>query len=729
LTEKIAFPPQNIIFDPNVLAVATGMPEHNGYGLDFIRTVGWIKKHLPGAKISGGVSNLSFSFRGNDYIRESMHAVFLYHAIREGMDMGIVNPSSTVTYEDINQQLRDLLEDVILVRRPEAAEELIQYAQSNSGALSANRENEKEQWREKPLEERLEYALIKGIGDFLEEDLNEALQKYDKAVDIIDGPLMSGMNRVGDLFGDGKMFLPQVVKTARTMKKAVAVLQPTIEREKAESSNTKAGKIVFATVKGDVHDIGKNICSIVLACNNYEVIDLGVMVPAEKIIETVRTEKPDILCLSGLITPSLEEMTHVADEMQKAGMKIPILIGGATTSKLHTALKIAPHYNYPVVHATDASQNPIVASKLLNSATRNQYINELNEEYERLRNLHNSTRTKESLLSPDEARQHSLHYDWSGFRPVVPNQTGIRRLSVTVSELIPYINWSFFFSAWKLNARYGDLSTLSEYRGCREEWINKFPDNERSKAEEALKLYCDARHFLDEIRHLSCNALFGIFRAVTVGDDIFVETDEGGTNPKLIIPTLRQQKINAQGLCLSLADYLLPASEATDDYLGFFAVTVGKEPDSLKFQYQDDNYKLMLLQTLSDRLAEAAAEYLHEKVRKEYWGYAPDENLPADELFKVHYQGIRPAVGYPSLPDQSLIFELDKFLHFSDAGISITETGAMSPTSSIAGLYFAHPDSQYFMIGKISEEQLNEYAKRSGKSTEYLRKFLIKNLN
>jgi 5-methyltetrahydrofolate--homocysteine methyltransferase len=729
LTEKIGFPPQNIIFDPNVLAVATGMSEHNGYGLDFIRTVGWIKKNLPGAKVSGGVSNLSFAFRGNDCIRESIHAVFLYHAIREGMDMGIVNPSSTVTYEDINLQLRDLLEDVILARRPEAAEELIQYAQSNSGVLFANKENEKEQWREKSLEERIEYALIKGIGDFLKEDLNEALQKYNKAVDIIDGPLMGGMNRVGDLFGDGKMFLPQVVKTARTMKKAVAILQPTIEKEKAESSNTKAGKIVFATVKGDVHDIGKNICSIVLACNNYEVIDLGVMVPAEKIIETVRTEKPDILCLSGLITPSLEEMTHVADEMQKAEMKIPILIGGATTSKLHTALKIAPHYDYPVVHATDASQNPIVASKLLNNATKNQYINELNEEYERLRNLYKSSQTKESLLSLHEARRHFFKYDWSDFYPVIPNQTGVHRFSVAVNDLMPYINWTFFFTAWRLNARYGDLSTLSEYRGCREEWINKFPENERSKAGEALKLYCDARHFLDEIRHLSCEALFGIFRAVTVGEDIFIEIDERKTNPKLIIPTLRQQKLNTQGLCLSLSDYLLPYSEIMDDYLGFFAVTIGKDLDSLKSKYQDDNYKLMLLQTLSDRLAEAAAEYLHEKVRKEYWGYAPDENLSVDELFKARYQGIRPAVGYPSLPDQSLIFELDKFLNFSDTGISITETGAMSPTSSIAGLYFAHPDSQYFMVGRISGEQLNEYAERSGKSTEYLRKFLIKNLN
>ncbi|MDR3266738.1 MAG: methionine synthase [Tannerella sp.] len=725
LTEKIGFPPQNIIFDPNVLAIATGMSEHNGYGLDFIRTVGWIKKHLPYAKVSGGVSNLSFSFRGNDYIRESMHAVFLYHAIKEGMDMGIVNPSSTITYEDITPQLRELSEDAILARKPEAAEALIQYAQSHSGALSENKENEKEQWREKSLEERLEYAMLKGIGDFLEEDLSEALQKYNKAVEIIDGPLMQGMNRVGDLFGEGKMFLPQVVKTARTMKKAVSFLQPAIEKEKTESSNSKAGKIVFATVKGDVHDIGKNIVSIVLVCNNYEVIDLGVMVPAEKIIETVRAEKPDILCLSGLITPSLEEMTHVADEMRKAGLTTPMMIGGATTSKLHTALKIAPHYDYPVIYVTDASQTPPIASKLLNPATKNQYVKELNEEYERIKNIHFSTVTKKSLLSLDDARSHSFKYDWSDYRPVIPQKPGITRLAVSVNDLNPYINWAFFFSAWKLSARYGDLSTLLEYRGCREEWINKFPENERAKAEEALKLYCDARHLLDEIRNLSCKAVIGLFRAASVGDDIVVETDD----LTFTIPALRQQIPNEQGICLSLSDYLMPHSEVAEDYSGFFAVTIGKDLDNLKTKYQEDNYQLMLLQTVSDRLAEAAAEYLHEKVRKEYWGYAPDENLSADELFKVHYQGIRPATGYPSLPDQSLIFGLDTLLNLSETGIAITESGAMSPTSSVAGMYFAHPDSRYFMIGKISEEQLDDYAERAGKSKEYLRKFLVHNLS
>ncbi|MDR2385475.1 MAG: methionine synthase [Tannerella sp.] len=729
LTEKIGFSPQNIIFDPNVLAIATGMLEHNGYGMDFIKAVGWIKKNLPYAKVSGGISNLSFSFRGNDYIRESMHAVFLYHAIKEGMDMGIVNPSSTITYEDIEPQLRDLLEDVILARRPEAAEELIRYAQFHSGNLSENKENDREKWREGLLEERIEYALIKGIGDFLEEDLNEALQKYNKTVEIIDGPLMHGMNRVGELFGEGKMFLPQVVKTARTMKKAVALLQPAIETEKKGVASSKAGKIVFATVKGDVHDIGKNICSIVLACNNYEVIDLGVMVPAEKIIETVRAENPDILCLSGLITPSLEEMKHVADEMRKAGMTIPIMIGGATTSKLHTALKIAPHYDYPVIHATDASQNPLIVSKLLNPATKSQFISELNKEYEKIRNLHLSTVTKESLLSFDESKKRSFKYDWSNYKPVIPNKFGINRLLIIVNDLMPYINWSFFFSAWKLNVRYGDISVLLEYQGCREEWINKFPENKRAKAEEVLKLYCDARYLLNEIRNYSCKAVYGLFRAVSIGEDIFVEPDNKNIHPKITIPALRQQIPNEQGFCLSLADYIIPCSENTDDYIGFFAVTTGKELDNLKSKYQNDNYKLMLLQTVFDRLAEAAAEYLHEKVRKEYWGYASDENLSVDELFKVHYQGIRPATGYPSIPDQSLVFELDKLLNLSKTGISITESGAMFPTSSVVGLYFSHPDSRYFMVGKISEEQLINYAERTGKSKEYLQKFLVKNFN
>jgi 5-methyltetrahydrofolate--homocysteine methyltransferase len=739
LTEKAGFPPQDIIFDPNVLAIATGMSEHNSYGLDFIQAVGWIKKNLPYAKVSGGVSNLSFSFRGNNYVREAMHAVFLYHAIREGMDMGIVNPSSSVTYEEIEPDFRNLLEDVILARRPEAAEELITYAQENAEKISGVQEKIQDAWRELSLEERLGYALMKGIGDYLETDLQEALQHYDKAVDIIDGPLMGGMNKVGELFGAGKMFLPQVVKTARTMKKAVAILQPAIETEKSSSGVAKAGKVVFATVKGDVHDIGKNIVSIVLTCNNYEVIDLGVMVPAETILKTVQEEKPDLLCLSGLITPSLEEMVHVTDEMQKAGMHIPIMIGGATTSKIHTALKIAPHYDYPVIHVVDASQNPIIASRLSNPVTRDEYINELNKEYECLRNMQSSVVTK-PLLSLEEAREHRLKVT---YRTPVPKQMGVHRINIPIAEIIPYINWIFFFTAWRLHGHYGDLSGLHDCEGCRAAWLYKQPESEWAKAKEALKLYDDARRILNRlvagkmgdsgnepvgresvtgVASGCCEALYGFFPAVSKGDDLRIGND--------IFPTLRQQTLNDKNNCLSLADYVMPESEGYDDYAGVFAVTAGKCIELLRRRYEEENdsYHLMLIQTLSDRLAEASAEYLHEKVRKEYWGYAPDEKLSVEEMFKSHYQGIRPAVGYPSLPDQELIFKIDHLLQLDRIGINLTENGAMSPTSSVAGLYFSHPKSSYFMIGRISEEQLQDYAVRREKPTDELRKFLIKNL-
>ena len=737
LTEKIGFPPQDIIFDPNVLAIATGMSEHNGYGLDFIRAVGWIKKNLPYAKVSGGVSNLSFSFRGNNYVREAMHAVFLFHAIREGMDMGIVNPSSSVTYEDIDPAFRNLLEDVILARRPEAADELITYAQENAEKSSgrdcfvprndgSKQEKTHDTWREQPLEARIEHALIKGIGDYLETDLDEALKKYDKAVNIIDGPLMGGMNKVGELFGAGKMFLPQVVKTARTMKKAVAILQPAIEAEKSSSGASKAGKVVFATVKGDVHDIGKNIVSIVLTCNNYEVIDLGVMVPTETILKTVQEEKPDLLCLSGLITPSLEEMVTVTDEMQKAGMRVPIMIGGATTSKLHTALKIAPHYDYPVIHVVDASQNPIIAAKLLNPDTREKYINELNDDYERLRSTKSESAGKQTLLSLEEARSRRLQ---TSYIAPAPKINGINKLNIPVAEVVPYINWTFFFSAWKLSGRFGDLSMLHDCEGCRAGWLDKQPEEERAKAKEAMKLYDDAQEILRKLVYpdlysiYCCEAIYGFFPAASNGDDIRIGNE--------IFPVLRQQTPNDKGQCLSLADYVAQESEGREDYAGVFAVTSGKGVEALRCQYEneEDSYNLMLLQTLSDRLAEASAEYLHEKVRKEFWGYTPDENLSVKDMYKAHYQGIRPAFGYPSLPDQGLIFKLDKMLSISDIGITLTENGAMSPTSSVAGLYFSHPESTYFMIGQVSEEQLNDYAVRRGEPADDLRRFLVKNLS
>lgn len=726
LTEQIGFNPQDIIFDPNVLAIATGIEEHNGYGLDFIRSVEWIKQNLPGAKVSGGISNLSFSFRGNNYVREAMHSVFLYHAIGKGMDMGIVNPSTSILYEDIEPSFRTLLEDVILARRPEAAEELITYAQDLQASTSGKQEErQQDAWRELPLKDRLEYALVKGIGDFLETDLQEALLEYSRAVHIIDGPLMSGMNKVGELFGAGKMFLPQVVKTARTMKKAVAILQPAIESESVAGDSGKAGKVVFATVKGDVHDIGKNIVSIVLTCNNYEVIDLGVMVPADVIVKTVIEEKPDLVCLSGLITPSLEEMVRVTEEMQKAGLQIPVMVGGATTSKLHTAVKIAPHYDYPVIHVLDASQNPLIAAKLLNKETRDTYIEELNREYEELRA--SLTEKKADLVPLSEARANPQPIDWNCYQPVVPKQLGVQVIPhVPLEELIPYINWIFFFSAWKLNGKFAEMTQIHSCDSCRASWLTGIPEADRSKASEAMQLYKDAVKLLDKLVDMKveyCKAVYGFFPANSEGDTLQIGD--------VTLPVLRQQARKTEPVYKSLADYILPASTGRTDYIGAFTVTAGAGMEYMKekLEQEGDTYTSMLLQTLSDRLAEALAEYLHEKVRKEYWGYAPDESLSVPDLFKVKYQGIRPAIGYPSLPDQLLNTTMDQLLNMSQIGISLTENGAMYPTASVSGIYIAHPDSQYFMIGTIGEDQLSDYTSRRGLPEQEVRKVLTKNLS
>ena len=720
LTEKVGFDPNDIIFDPNVLAIATGIEEHNGYGLAFIRATEWIKQHLPGAKVSGGVSNLSFSFRGNNYVREAMHAVFLYHAIAKGMDMGIVNPSSSVTYEEIEPAFRTLLEDVILNRRPEATEELIAYAQQLHQEAQGTTTEKHEAWRDLSLTERLEYALIKGLPDYLEVDLQEALQHYAHAVEIIDGPLMNGMNRVGDLFGSGKMFLPQVVKTARTMKKAVAILQPAIEAEQQQSGAVKAGKVLFATVKGDVHDIGKNIVSIVLACNNYEVIDLGVMVPAEVIVKRALEEKPDVVCLSGLITPSLEEMAHVAEAMKQAGLQIPIMVGGATTSKLHTAVKIAPHYQGPVIHVLDASQNPLIAAKLLNPETHNSYVSQLQEEQESLRQSFNQ---KQEVLVPlAEARTHAPQIDWATYQPVVPNQTGVQVLShIPLETIIPYIHWTFFFTAWKLNGRFAELTQLHDCEGCRSSWLAGFTGAEREKAEEAIHLYQDAKELLAQLveqRVDYCRAVYGFFPAYSEADTIWMD--------QVALPVLRQQVKREDNTYKSLADYVMPQSCGRTDYVGAFAVTGGAGAESLhaSFEAEGDTYRAMLLQTLTDRLAEATAEYLHEQVRKQFWGYVPDEQLSLADLFRVKYQGIRPAVGYPSLPDQCLNFTLDRLLDFSQIGIGLTENGAMTPTAAVSGLYLAHPDSSYFMVGSIDQEQLQDYAYRRQLPLEEVRRLL-----
>lgn len=695
LTEKAGFNPENIIFDPNILAIATGIEEHNRYGLDFIRAVEWIKANLPGAKVSGGVSNLSFSFRGNNYLREAMHAVFLYHAIAKGMDMGIVNPSTSVTYEDIDPSLRSLLEDVVLCRRPDAADELIAYAQAEAekkADAGTAKETKVDEWRLLPLADRLSHALIKGIADHLEDDLTEALTVYNNPVEIIDGPLMEGMNRVGVLFGEGKMFLPQVVKTARTMKKAVTILQPAIEAQRSESAAGKAGKVLFATVKGDVHDIGKNIVSIVLACNNYEVIDLGVMVPAEEIVRTAMREKPDIVCLSGLITPSLDEMVHVTEEMQKAGLEIPIMVGGATTSRIHTAIKIAPHYSQPVIHVRDASQNPLIAAQLLNPATRQSFINTLNAEYAALRT---AERNKNITFVPlNEARAKRKTTNWDSYSPYQPPFLGRKVIDLPLSEVIPLINWRQFFNAWKLPAEFASLAHLHDCQACRHEWIDKHSAptgtltaaEARAKAEQAAELYADALSLL-RLPELSANgrsrspirAILTFSKAHSSGDDIVIGN--------VTLPTMRQQVKNEADRYLSLADFISPFG----DHIGTFAVTVDAEEAIHRLDNEGESYKSLILQTLTHRLAEAATEYLHKG-----------------------YPGIRPAIGYPSLPDQKLNLTLDCLLNAAEIGIIMTENGAMHPSSTVSGLYIFHPEARYFMVGNIGEDQIADYARRRG---------------
>lgn len=697
LTEKAGINPENIIFDPNVLAIATGIDEHNRYGLDFIRAVEWIKQNLPGAKVSGGVSNLSFSFRGNNYLREAMHAVFLYHAIGKGMDMGIVNPSTSVTYEEIQPDLRTLLEDVILYRRENATDDLIAYAQAeaekkNSSPDPTNGASKVDEWRLLPLHDRLTHALVKGITEYLEADLGEALEEYADPVKIIDGPLMEGMNKVGELFGEGKMFLPQVVKTARTMKKAVAILQPAIEARHTESSSGKAGKILFATVKGDVHDIGKNIVSIVLACNNYEVIDLGVMVPAEEIVRVAIREKPDIVCLSGLITPSLEEMIHVTEEMQIAGLEIPVMIGGATTSLLHTAVKIAPCYSQPVIYMRDASQNPLIAAQLLNPATRQNFIDSLNAEYAALRSSENEKSTP--LIPLAEARAKGKKYEWNHYHPFQPPYAGKKIEEIPLEKAVPLINWRQFFNAWKLPAEFASIAHLHDCLSCRNEWIDRHsPLNEtltaseaRVKAEEGMKLFTQAQTLLKEITsHANhsgkspIKAILNFQESHSEGDDIVIGD--------IVIPTLRQQEKNESNTYLSLADFISP----TKDITGAFAVTVNLEDAIHRADAEGDSFKSLLLQVISHRLAEAASEYLHQG-----------------------FPGIRPAVGYPSLPDQKVNHILDRLLGVDEIGITMTENGAMNPSSSVSGLYILNPDARYFTVGKISSDQIEDYARRRG---------------
>lgn len=730
LTEN-GFDPKDIIFDPNILAIATGMDEHKNYAVDFIESVTWIKENLPHAKVSGGVSNLSFSFRGNDYIRELMHSAFLYHAINAGLDMGIVNPSQSVIYEDIPENEKQLVEDVIFNRNDDATERLMAYAEKIKKDKSTDTEQAKsEEWRNYTLDERLSYALVKGISDHMEEDLAEALRIYPRAVDIIDKPLMEGMNRVGNLFGAGKMFLPQVVKAARAMKKAVSILQPVLEAEKSTEESNKAGKILLATVKGDVHDIGKNIVSIVLSCNNYDIIDLGVMVPPEKIIETIKKEKPDIVGLSGLITPSLGEMGVVAEEMQKAGLNIPLLIGGATTSKLHTALKIEPKYSGPVVYVKDASQAPSAVANLMNRESRQEYIEKVKEEYERLRE--NYSQKEVELVTIDEARENAYKIDWNSFESYKPNSLGRIKLDkINIAEIIPWLDWKFLFPAWNLSARFHTITRIGKSDEERAKWIESFREDDREKGKEAIKLYDDAVEMLnkfvsDDVDYI--RAVFGIYEAYSDNDTIYVKGDAKGDYTAF--PFLRQQKKSRKNEYYCLSDFTAPLESGKKDYIGAFAVTAGFGADDQleRYSVEGDEYNGLLMKSLLDRLAEAATEWLHAKVRREYWGYASDEDLTIDEMLAVRFQGIRPAVGYPSIPDQTTNFTLHDLLSTEEIGIKLTENGVMHPNASVSGLFFSHPQSKYFGIGEIDEAQMVDYANRKKKNPDEIRKFLMANL-
>lgn len=718
LTKEIGFPPQDIIFDPNILAIATGIEEHNNYAVDYIEATRWIKQNLPLTKVSGGVSNLSFSFRGNDVVREAMHTAFLYHAIKAGMDMGIVNAGQLAVYEEIPKDLLEKVEDVILNRRPDATERLIEYAEQIKSKAVTQADNKKDEWRSFSVEERLKHALVKGVVDFIEEDIEEARKKFSQPLEIIEGPLMAGMNIVGDLFGAGKMFLPQVVKSARVMKKAVAILIPFIEAEKEKSQSTrKQEKILMATVKGDVHDIGKNIVGVVLGCNNYEVIDLGVMVHSEKIIQTAIDKQVDVIGLSGLITPSLDEMVHVANEMKRKSLNIPLLIGGATTSKTHTAVKIDPNYDGAVIHVLDASRSVPVVSNLLNP-NRNQrevFVHSIKEEYKKLRDDYLKRQSEKNLISIEKARENKFKIDWSKTKIKKPNQIGVIVLNnYSLAKLKNYIDWTPFFQTWELKGKYPNI----------------FED--KLIGAEAKKLFDDANNLLDKVineKLLTANGVIGLFPANSVGaDDIEIYTDESRTGVKRVLHTLRQQILKSKDEPnIALADFIAPKETGVGDYIGMFAVTAGIGIEKLieKFEKDNDDYNSILIKALADRLAEAFAEHLHELVRKKYWGYAEDENLTNDELIKEKYDGIRPAPGYPAQPDHTekkIIFSLMDVE--KNTGIKLTDSMAMYPAASVSGLYFSNPHAKYFNVGKINKDQVLDYHRRKGMSLEDIEKWL-----
>jgi len=718
LTEQVGFPPEDIIFDPNIFAVATGIEEHNDYGVAFIEATRRIKAELPHALVSGGVSNISFSFRGNNPVREAMHSVFLYHAIKAGMDMGIVNAGQITIYSEIPPELRERVEDVILNRRPDATDRLLEIADKYKGEKGKAREEDLA-WRQEPVEKRLAHALVKGITTYIVEDTEEARQKADKPLDVIEGPLMDGMNIVGDLFGSGQMFLPQVVKSARVMKQAVAHLLPYIEAEKARNKdNRPKGKILMATVKGDVHDIGKNIVGVVLQCNNFEVIDLGVMVPFETILSTAEAEKVDIIGLSGLITPSLDEMCTVAAEMERRGMTIPLLIGGATTSKVHTAVKIAPNYSGPTVHVLDASRAVGVAGALLSDTLREQFAEDIAAEYALVRARRQSNEKADRLLPIDEARARAFPIDWSAYMPPKPSFTGIKVFDdYPLDDLRDRIDWTPFFRTWELAGTYPRIL------------------DDEAVGESARSLFKDANEMLDRIiaeKWLTARAVIGFWPANAVGDDVELYTDDERREVLATCHFLRQQIDKREGrpdFCL--ADFVAPKNTGLADYLGGFAVTAGHgiEDKLAAFEAAHDDYNAILLKALADRLAEALAERLHERVRKEFWGYAPDEALSNEELIKEKYRGIRPAPGYPACPDHSEKPELFRLLDATEnAGISLTDSFAMMPAASVSGYYFAHPDARYFGVGKIGRDQVADYARRRGVSVEQVERWLSSNL-
>ena len=721
LVDEIGFPPEDIIFDPNIFAVATGIEEHNNYGVDFIEATREIKNTLPHALVSGGVSNVSFSFRGNNPVREAIHAVFLYHAIKAGMDMGIVNAGQLAVYDDLPPDLRDAVEDVVLNKDPEAGERLVDIAPRFAGEAHAEKKEDLE-WRSWEVSKRLEHALVKGITEYIDEDTEEARQQAERPLHVIEGPLMDGMNVVGDLFGAGKMFLPQVVKSARVMKKAVAYLEPYLEAEKAELASEGTletnGKILMATVKGDVHDIGKNIVGVVLQCNNYEVIDLGVMVPAETILQKAREEQVDIIGLSGLITPSLDEMVHVAKEMKRQGFDIPLLIGGATTSKAHTAVKIEPQYQHGAVYVADASRAVGVASTLLSKEQKPDFLAGLKDEYEQVRQQRAAKNEAKNNVSLAEAQANRTPIDWAAAEIAAPARPGITVLSdIDLAGVVPYIDWTFFFHAWQLKGRYPKILDDAE------------------KGEEARKLFDDAQAMLKQIldeKWLSANAVVGLFPANAVGDDIEIYTDESRSEVRTTLHNLRKQGKQPQGKYNEcLGDYIAPKDSGVADYIGGFAATAGIGIDEKlkEFEADHDDYHGIMLKALADRLAEALTEWLHEKVRRELWGYAADEKLSSDDLIAENYTGIRPAMGYPASPDHT---EKDLLWELLDAeantGIWLTESKAMVPTAAVSGLYFAHPDARYFAVGRINRDQVEDYARRKDMRIEDMEKWLGPNL-